>query len=113
MKFKRCDRCNVEIEEKRGWAKAVEFLTNAATQISAAMRGEGKEFECHLYRGDEPADLCPDCQKSLQEWMKAGAKSQHQNEQQEPASDRNTKIVIAAIEDPVRQDPTTVKFGNF
>lgn len=116
MKFKRCDRCNREIEEKKGWAKAVEFLKNSVTQISAAMRGEPIDFEYQLYRGEEPADLCPDCQKSLQEWLKAGSKSQHQNEQQEPKADRNPKIVIAAIDDPTQQDPTgpkVVDFGNF
>lgn len=116
MKFKRCDRCNREIEEKRGWAKAVEFLATATTKLTAAMRGEPVDCEYQLYRGEEPADLCPDCQKSMQEWLKAGSKSQHQNEQQEPEADRNKKIVIAAIDDPTQQNPTgpkVVDFGNF
>ena len=112
MNYKRCDRCNKEIEEKKGWAKAVEFLVTATAQISAAMRGKAGEFDYLLYRGGEPADLCPDCQKSLQEWLKAGSKSQHQNKKQEPEADRNKKIVIAAIDDPV-QTAGTVEFGKF
>ena len=114
MKFKRCDRCNVEIEDKKGMAKALELLSEAAIKIAEQMKGKPVGYQ--LYRGEAPADLCPACQKSLQAWIKEGSKSQHQNEEQEPASDRNTKIVIAAIEDPTQPNPAgpkTVEFGKF
>lgn len=113
MKFKRCDRCNVEIEEATGKAKVWEFITENITNITRAIAGKPTMA---VYRDKEPADLCPDCKKDFDRWLKAGSKSQHQNEEQEPASDRNTKIVIAAIEDPTQPNPAgpkTVEFGKF
>ena len=113
MKFKRCDRCNREIEEATGKAKVWEFITENMINITRAIAGKPTMA---VYRDKEPADLCPDCKKDFDRWLKAGSKSQHQNEQQEQEADRNPKIVIAAIDDPRQQDPTgpkVVDFGNF
>lgn len=108
MKFKRCDRCGNEIKAT-GKAKVWEFITENITNITRAIAGEPTMA---VYRDTEPADLCSDCKKSFDEWMKAGAKSQHQNEQEDQEPDRNIEneeIIVARIP----KGPEPLKFGDF
>ena len=109
MKIARCDRCGAEIREATGKAKVWEFITENITNITRAI---AREPIMAVYRDQEPADLCPDCKKAFDRWMKDGAKSQHQDQQKEQEPDRNIEteqIVVARI--PKGQEP--LKFGNF
>lgn len=109
MNFKRCDRCSEEIKEKVGIAEALTVMTDMVMRAVNAMTGK-PTYE--IYKGETKADLCPACRKSFSEWMDAGAKSQHPDQQEKQESNRNTKIVVAAIEDPI-MEPEKIKFGNF
>ena len=109
MKIARCDRCGNEIKAATGIALAWELVCGAVTSLSQKISGKPIMT---VYRDTEPADLCSDCKKSFDEWMKAGAKSQHQNEQEEQEPDRNIEneeIIVARIP----KGPEPLKFGDF
>lgn len=109
MNYKRCDRCGKEIIETTGLKSAWENACETMQSIVKAINGD------HMYKirhEEGEADLCPACRKSFDEWMKAGAKSQHPDQQEEPEPDRNIEteqIVVARIP----KGPESLKFGDF
>lgn len=109
MEFKRCDRCGEEIKAAEGIALAWECVCEAVTSLTQKMSGKPIMT---IYRDKEPADLCPDCKKAFDRWMKDGAKSQHPDQQEEQEPDRNIEteqIVVARIP----KGPEPLKFGDF
>lgn len=103
MKFKRCDRCNSEIKQAKGLELGMSVICDALKEFAFSLSGKPK-YE--LYRDEEKADLCPACKKSFDEWMKAGAESQHQNQQEEAEPNRN-------IETEQETEPSEQKTQTF
>ena len=109
MKIARCDRCGEEIKAAEGIALAWEYVCGAVTSLTQKISGKPIMT---IYRDKEPADLCPDCKKAFDRWMKDGAESQHPDQQEEQEPDRNIEteqIVVARIP----KGPEPLKFGDF
>lgn len=112
MEFKRCDRCGEEIKAAEGIALAWELVCGAVTSLTQKISGKPI---ITVYRDDKPADLCPDCKKAFDRWMKDGAKSQHPESPEEPKENRTIKteqIIVAKIPS-VEETAGPVKFGDF
>lgn len=110
MKIARCDRCGEEIKAAEGIALAWELVCGAVTSLTQKISGKPIMT---IYRDKEPADLCPDCKKSFDSWMKEGHKSHHP-ESEDPAANRNIEteeVIVAKI--PKVGSTDAVKFGDF
>lgn len=105
-----CDRCKKEITQATGIAGALIAASSAVKAWALTATGKPK-YE--VFRNGEKADICPDCKKSFEDWLQAGEPVGNNRGQtgDKPGTNRNTKIVVAAIEDPT--EPGTVEFGNF
>lgn len=66
MAFK-CDRCNMFFEETQKIAVQA-YIKNNSARIAGL-------YKYNSDGNQRDIDICPECYRSLEEWMKGGAKS--------------------------------------
>lgn len=100
MNQKKCDRCGKEItkEENTGLFASI---ANAMVEIANIVTKK-PDYLLHDKRNHIDVDLCPACQKSLEEWMRNGKREKH------PEGVR--QVSIYAISD---KKPEDITFGDF
>lgn len=101
MEFKRCDRCGEEIKPQKGMPNMLNLISKTINEAFNKLAGKPDYIitDKHTLK---PADLCPACQKSFEDWMRNGKPEKTE----EIPEDIQTKKAYIIPED-------AVKFGDF
>ena len=68
MEFKRCERCGEEIKPMKGIPNMLNLITKTIKEACNKLAGKPDYIitDKHTLK---PADICPACQKSFEDWM--------------------------------------------